>query len=218
MRYAALRTLSAIAFGVVIGAVAPWPKASPTPVIGPGSVAYQAQAQAQARRSNMLTGALLVFGDSLTVGLATSLVAPDAENFGINSDTIAGLTARLPLYRLAGQRGVVLAVGLNDFAPATAGWCAAYARLLAAIPAPIPVTAVSITPTARGTLPANSDIDRANAQIRLACAARPGCRFLDLNHRLRDASGFLARRFDAGDGIHLSPAGSAAWVAMLRQK
>ena len=211
--------VAALAAGLLAGAIGYrtiQPKPPQPPVIGPGSISYEMTAAAQARRSQMLVGALLVFGDSLTVGLATSLVAPDAENFGINSDTIAGLTARLPLYRLAGQRGVVLAIGLNDFAPAPAGWRAAYARLLAAIPPTIPVTAVSITPTARGSLPANSDIDRANGQIRLACADRPGCRFLDLNSHLKDRSGFLDRQFDAGDGIHLSPAGSRVWIAMLK--
>jgi hypothetical protein len=40
---------------------------------------------------------VLFVGDSLTFSLATSLLSPRTENFGISGDTIEGVLYRLPL-------------------------------------------------------------------------------------------------------------------------
>lgn len=216
MRY----VIGAAIIGLVAGALGyrathRLPPAPPLPpVIGPGSVAYEKQVESQVRRAAQLEGSLMFFGDSLTVGLATSKIAPDAENFGINSDTLLGLTRRIGSYRLAGQRGVILEIGINDLRPAVpAGFRANYSKLLAKPPQSVPIIAVSITPTGPMGLPTNREVDLANAEIQRACQNRRGCRYLDLNTRLK-TDGHLASRFDAGDGIHLSPAGSLVWAAM----
>ncbi len=192
------------------------PPAPPSlPVIGPGSIAYEKAVEAQVRRAAQLEGSLMFFGDSLTVGLATSKIADNAENFGINSDTILGLTRRIGSYNLEGQRAVNLEIGINDLRPLVpARFKDSYSQLLAKIPSSVPVVALSITPTGPKSLPTNREVDLANGKIRLACQERAGCRYLDLNTRLK-ADGHLALRFDAGDGIHISPAGSLIWATML---
>jgi hypothetical protein len=65
-------------------------------------------------------------------------------------------------------------------------------------------------------LPTNREMDLTNGEIRLACQERLGCWYLDLNTRLK-ADGHLALGFDAGDGIHISPAGSEILAAMVSE-
>jgi hypothetical protein len=63
----------------------------------PFGTAYEDAVVLQERRSAQFDRTVLFVGDSLTFSLATSLLSPRTENFGISGDTIEGVLYRLPL-------------------------------------------------------------------------------------------------------------------------
>ncbi len=185
-------------------------------VIGPGSHSYHAEAMQQARRSAQVKDGVFFFGDSQTVGLATSNIARKSENFGISGDTVDGLIGRMPLYHLDGARLMVLEIGINNWAvDKFQGFGAKYQRLLSLIPAQIPVVAVAIFPVnahaGKSFAGAPTAIIEANRGIENACKRRPACTFLDLTPTMAELGGDLKAAYEVGDGEHLSTAGYEVW-------
>jgi lysophospholipase L1-like esterase len=85
------------------------------------------------------------------------------------------------------------------------------------IPAGVPVLVDAVLPVdeAAVDLYGNAEVRAANAVIARACAARPGCRFVDTSGGLAGPGGGLDPRFHDGDGLHLNPEGQRAWRAAL---
>lgn len=185
----------------------------PMPITGPGAPQYETEVARQVARSQLLPdGAVLLFGDSHTVALPGSIVAANTENFGINSDTTAGLLARLTRYRLDGAHAVVLAIGFNDLhRQDPAGFGVQYRRLLSMIPPGVSVIAVAVFPAA------GLEIAAYNRQINDSCAAVTGCRVLDISGILIGQGGALAAGYADSDGDHLSALGTALWAKALRE-
>jgi lysophospholipase L1-like esterase len=189
--------------------------------IGPGSVAYSAQVLEQSRRSQQIDDEVLFFGDSITAALPMSNISARSENFGIVADTVEGLTGRLSAYRLAGNRAVVLAIGVNNLPDGLVRFEEKYRTLLALIPQSIPIIAVAITPVGQSVSVAYKPpgyvdaIRKANGVIDLLCRTARRCQFLDLFQVFEDGNGLLQSSFDAGDGLHLSAAAYAVWIKKL---
>jgi lysophospholipase L1-like esterase len=192
---------------------------------GPATAQWKAEVTQQAQRSQQLHDAVVFFGDSLTVGLATSNVAARSENFGIDGDSIDWLLLRLPRYDLIGTKAIVIEIGINNWLQeghsGFDGFANKYRTLLGSLPQSVPIVAVAI-------LPVNShaaalikgrwfpgDIRQANHQIADQCRQVSNCRYLDSSILLADQSGKLKPKYDSGDGVHLSTTGYAAWSALL---
>lgn len=181
-------------------------------LVGPGSLAYELETARQITRSQQMNGAIAFLGDSLTVGLATSQVAGNTENYGIPSETVAGAAGRAKHLDWRGARQVVVAVGVNSLdSPA---FQSDFKALLGAIPRP--VVAVAIFPARPPDGPAWPVIARANAMIQKLCSERQDCLFLDLSKQLgRD--GALRPELSQPDGVHLTPAAYRVYADALRK-
>ena len=187
---------------------------------GPGSIAYKAEVGQQSRRSQQVDGAVLFFGDSNTVALATSNISDRSENFGINGDTIEGLTVRIAAYRIVSNRAIVLAIGTNDVPDGLPHFEEKYAALLALLPQAIPIVIVAIPPMSQTAMLKYSPhgynvIPQTNRAISVVCRSIQRCRYLDLFTLLENGNGFLQSSYDVGDGFHLSTAAYLVWVKKL---
>jgi lysophospholipase L1-like esterase len=162
------------------------------------------------------------FGDSITVGLATSNVASKSENFGINGDTIDGLLLRVPHYKLDGARMIVVAIGVNNWEKdRLAKFGEKYEKLLQLFPQSVPVIVSAILPvnTHSKAYPmlanARPAILGANRDIALVCGRHAKCQFVDISSKLTMPSGDLAPRYDVGDGVHISSDAYQVWTQAL---
>lgn len=169
-------------------------------------------------------GSVLFFGDSLTQGLCVSAVSPNGVNFGIASDTTAGLRERIGKYREASERAscVVLAIGINDSAYRSIDEAMSnYSAILANLPDDVSVVVSSL-------LPVDDTADKvtvarvqwvADFNQRLATMAEkmPAITYVDCVPALdTDGDGRLDGHNHVGDGIHLSTAGNLAWASVLK--
>ena len=183
---------------------------------------FVAESLQQSRRSVQMHDTAVFIGDSITVGLATSNIAPRAENFGIDGDTIDGLTTRLPHYNLTQSRIIVLEIGINNYRrDKLANFGVKYRQLLRILPPNIPIVAMAIFPInehANDWIPASDAsvaIKKANREIDLACQQVSTCTFLDLSSSLANADGYIKPIYEVGDGIHLSEAAYKVWASAL---
>jgi lysophospholipase L1-like esterase len=171
------------------------------------------------------SGALIIVGDSIMEGLKPGLIAPDAVNFGLGGITTRMLMVRWPLLRsIDAARLIVIGVGVNDLKYRTPSEIAAdYAKLLALTPR-VPKIAVSVLPVDEQTdamrrrpYLKNEAIRDLNTRIKLACEARPDCRYLDAWPEMLDSGTHQLRGpYHGGDGWHLSDAGGRALAAEIR--
>lgn len=82
----------------------------------------------------------------------------------------------------------------------------------------VPLTFLSIK-VSPARLNIHNDIYRTNELIRAETANRPNCQFIDMTTPLLDPqSGVPRRAYFQPDGLHLSPAGYAAWRDVLLPK
>lgn len=184
---------------------------------------YRAVLEQAARARNDPPGRTVLLGDSMIAGLDAGRVAPEAVNFGLSGDTIPTLRARLPtLQTVATARRLVVGIGVNDLkyrAPLRVA--ADAAALLAALPAGVGVTLLSPLPVDEAAPAARGRPYLRNAGIRVvadgmraACAARPGCAFVDAWPAIRRDAGGGGAPFGP-DGWHLSAAGDAIVAGLL---
>jgi len=165
-------------------------------------------------------GSVLFVGDSIMQGLCVSAVADGAVNYGIGWDTTVGVLRRVRQYRSPARcRAVVLAVGHNDLGRrSNAEILANYEAILSAIPPHVPVVVSAVLPTDQSATghKRNARIADLNEGLARLCAARGRCYWVDSAAKLVDAAGNLDLRYHDGDGVHLSQAGYAVWMADLR--
>jgi lysophospholipase L1-like esterase len=188
----------------------------------PDTQQWKTQVRQQVRRSTQFDGISLFMGDSLTFGMAVSNLPFKAENFGINGDTVVGLAARVPRYSYKGVDRIYLQIGVNDWQrDRWHSYEADYRKVLAALPAGVPLVLQSLTPTGVdapnwfNTGLHTASLKAENERLRLLCAARRNCSFIDLATPLSGADGHLLPAYDSGDGIHLTSCGYEAWRAVL---
>src|SRR4051812_4893296 len=165
-------------------------------------------------------GAALFLGDSQLAAMDVGALADHATQLSVTGDTARGVAARVRDYApaLRGARLVVLHVGTNDlrYRPPEA-LRRPYARILAAVPPGVPVVVTDVLPVDERAFRAygNAEVGAANRVIAQACAARPGCRFVETAAVLRDAGGGLDPRYRLEDGLHLNEGGNRVWRTAL---
>lgn len=167
--------------------------------------------------------AVLFIGDSITQGLCVAAVHPHGVNYGIGSDTTAGVLHRLNLYASVDRAAaVVLAIGVNDLRRRDDAAilvnierirdhvCARTALLVSAI-LPLDERNESVAPGV------NKRIAALNAGIAHLCHEHVNCGFIHAGKALCDESGNLAAAHHVGDGVHPNTAGYAIWIEALKQ-
>ncbi|HYM31906.1 MAG TPA: GDSL-type esterase/lipase family protein [Candidatus Cybelea sp.] len=165
---------------------------------------------------------VVMVGDSLTA------MAPWSEmtgcvrliNRGVESDSSRGVLARIDGIIALRPNAVFLMIGANDIRLGIADTETA-ANIVAVLDrlseAGIHAYVVPVLPVARAFPSAadfNRNVDKLNAAIGAALAARPGVTVIDVGPEVRDARGFLKDEFSF-DGIHLRAAGYAVWLAAI---
>ena len=171
---------------------------------------------------NVPRAAVLFVGDSITQGLCVAAVTERGVNYGVGGDTTAAVLERLSGYESRKRvRAVVLAAGVNDIARGVQDDLILenYRAMLSQIPETVPVVLSAVLPVEESLVVyaplRNARIAQVNQQARALCASRSNCVYVDSGGRLKDAKGMLAWEFHTGDGIHLSTAGYAVWIADL---
>lgn len=203
--------------GCVSDAAPPCPARLPVPIAR--VLDEHLAAQQHVVDAQLPDGATVFFGDSITEALYAPGVVPGAVNYGIGGNTTANLLARLPGYRsLPRARRVVVAIGINDVmrGSAAADVVAGVARVMDAVPQGPDIAIVGLLPIneakrGEGRMRTVGEVNRGLRALAAECGR---CRFVDPSGMA--LGGELAPAFDSGDGLHLSPAGYAAFAGVLR--
>ncbi len=176
--------------------------------------------RAQLRRlgGSVDPGAVMFVGDSILASLDIGALVDRGVQLSIAGDTTRRVISRLDTYPLAGARLVVFHVGTNDLLyREPAELFRPFARMLTRVPAHVPVVLSAVLPVDERVMHryGNADVRAVNRVMAQACAARPGCTFVDAAAAVTDAAGGLDPRYHAGDGLHLNSAGNRTWRAAL---
>jgi lysophospholipase L1-like esterase len=176
--------------------------------------------RAQLRRlaDSVDPGAVLFVGDSILASLDVGALVDRGVQLSISGDTTRRVISRINHYPLATARLVVFHVGTNDllyrepdelYRP--------FARMLKEVPANVPVVLSAALPVDERVTRryGNADVRAVNRVMAQACAARPGCTFVDAGAAVTDAAGGLDPRYHDGDGLHLNGLGNRTWRAAL---
>jgi lysophospholipase L1-like esterase len=172
--------------------------------------------------SAVLPGSNLFFGDSLTQGLAVSVLNGRNVNFGIGQDTTVGLLKRLPDYSsLRHARAVVIAIGVNDL------WIRDvkktvenYAKILNEIPDAMPIIVNSVFPVDPSSLKSSLNhhlVHELNQKLIILSRSRENTTFIDMTSDFSDKNGALKPQFHVGDGLHINTAGYQVWIEKLEK-
>jgi lysophospholipase L1-like esterase len=174
--------------------------------------------------ANTPDGSVIFIGSSLIQGLSVAAVAREAVNFGIGTDTTAGVLNRLSNYKSIRQASaLVIYVGGNDFKRRNNDEILKnYSEITQLIPPQVPVVVNAILPVdenARSDLAGrNARSKELNSRLKLLCANRAAdCLFLDPTTRFIDSSGNLKKQYHDGDGVHLNGSGNLIWIQELKE-
>lgn len=176
---------------------------------------------------SVANGSVIFLGDSLTQGLNVAAVSTTqadstpAINYGIGMDTTLGLLTRVPQYSsLKNASQIVICIGINDLIRTTrsdAEILENYQRILEALPNDVPVLIQTLFPVDErvGMHGFNTRIRALNSAL-AQLAEREGHGFLDVHRAVVGEDGNLKAALHTGDGVHLSTAGYAVWIEMLK--
>jgi len=123
--------------------------------------------------------------------------------------------------------GVVLYAGENDLAPVlfrrpdpAEGVVCGLRELICGLLRELPGVSIWCLALKRShSRPASwPAVDQVNTQLEEWCATQAGVEFIDTCHPLLDESGRPRRELFCLDGIHLNPAGYAAWTSAVRPR
>ena len=168
-------------------------------------------------------GAVLFIGDSITQGLCVAAICEHGVNYGIGSDTTAGVIERLPLYASVERvAAVVLAIGVNDLRGRGDVFILENMRLiLEKITPHAPVVVSAVLPLDERVKTVGADrnkrIASLNEGIASLAASFARCVYVDAGPLLLDEEGCLAAAYHVGDGVHPNTAGYEKWIAVLRE-
>lgn len=168
-------------------------------------------------------GAVLFIGDSITQGLCVAAICEHGVNYGIGSDTTAGVLDRLPLYSsIARAAAVVLAIGVNDLGRRDNEFILENMReILKYVTEDAPVVVSAILPLDENVASVGKDrntrIAQLNKSIESLCGEFPDSVFVDASPLLLDDAGNLAESHHVGDGVHPNTKGYEVWIKVLRE-
>jgi lysophospholipase L1-like esterase len=172
---------------------------------------------------NVLNQSVIFIGDSILHRLPVSAVANPAVNYGIESDTTAGVILRMPTYNsIKNARAVVIAIGINDMKYRSNGSILDnFKEIARQIPSHVPVVFSAIFPVDlevrdewKGI--SNDRIRELNLKLKDITETSDNLFFVNAGSQLIDRKGNLADEFHNGDGVHLNPQGNAIWISKLK--
>ena len=176
--------------------------------------------------ANVPNGAIIFIGDSLTQSLCVSSVAQPAVNYGIGSDTSAGVLKRLEYYQsIKRAKAVILAIGTNDLRfRGNDEIIENIEAIRLQIPSGTPVIISSVLPVdfeAKDNWnPPNrrNRVRELNERLKLFCIQAEHTWFVNTPSAMVDNAGNLRDDLHVGDGLHLSLKGNRIWGSALKNK
>jgi lysophospholipase L1-like esterase len=177
---------------------------------------------------NVPEQAIVFIGDSIMQGLCVTAIGHPSVNYGIGSDTTAGVLQRLPEYEsIARASVVVLAIGVNDMKRRpNADILRNISAIVERIPDTVPVIISALLPLneeARQKRVPNwtgASLERINAlnnDLSQLERSRGVLEFVNAGPDLVDETGNLSATLHDGDGVHLNAAGNAIWIEHLKE-
>jgi len=170
---------------------------------------------------NMPDGMVIMIGDSLVQGFNPALLSYSTANYGIGRDTTEGVLNRIPSYAsLSNAKAIVLAVGINDLkVRSNEKTIENYQAILKSLPGHVPVIICGIMPVAE-SYPYSylkPRILRLNTELEDLSRGFQNVYYVTPAFALTDQFGWLAKDYDAGDGVHLNGAGNLIWAKELNE-
>lgn len=174
---------------------------------------YRRMVASQLRQDAQIpNGSVFFLGDSHVQGLYTEGIG---ANFGIGSDTTAGLLARIPKYRsLRKASKIFVEIGCNDLDADAQASASRILRVINALPKCKSIYVCSLLPSAGRFAKYNKTKIEVN---RIVASTSGRFIFLDVFTPLADAAGALDAQFDSGDGVHLNPDGYRVFQVEIRK-
>lgn len=173
---------------------------------------------------NIDNGSIIFLGDSLTQSLNVTAISQNAVNYGIGSDTTYGLLNRLSNYKSINQAdAIVLSIGINDFIYNRSPDLIIdnYKKIFDYIPEDKNIYLnslfpVSLTYTKNNSKVSIEKIKKLNNELARVCSLKPKCKYLNNYDYFSDKSGYLNKKYDVGDGIHINTKGYDLWINILK--
>jgi lysophospholipase L1-like esterase len=169
------------------------------------------------------TGATIFLGDSITMGLATAAVSPNAVNYGIAWQRSDQLIKSMDSYQsMARASRVFVMIGTNDvLQEREADIQSRYQTILAKMPANVEVVMSSIPPVGDIFFVDGRKVDDKNVRnlvtiAKTVCEADKRCRFVNAYEAL-STDGKPTQGVLLPDQVHLSPKGYQLWIEALHR-
>lgn len=164
---------------------------------------------------------VIFIGDSIIQGLNVSAVSDKAVNYGIGSDTTAGVLKRLPYYQsLRSAKAVVMAIGVNDLKKRdNSEIIENYKSILEFLGSDVRIVICAILPLdekIERRTGLNSRIQKINHSLLTLSREHPNSTFLDPGENLLDEDGNLNSSYHIGDGLHLNAQGYKILIQHLQ--
>ncbi len=165
-------------------------------------------------------------GDSLTARMDADALFPglDCCNFGVNGDTVAGVSARIDAVCEAEPDCLVLLIGINDLAQGMTAdaYLSQMDALLADFSARLPESRLLLESLYPVNSKLNPRLSRALCDTVSTCNAelqkladKHGFRFADVHNALCEAGSTLLNPSYTADGLHINEAGYAVVAQQL---
>ena len=166
----------------------------------------------QAMDASVPAGASIFLGDSITQGLATAAVSPASVNYGIGFATSTELLENISRYQSLNRASVIfLMIGINDIRQGkTEGLTERLDAIATAMPNDVPLVWSGIMPVYSDKIEP-TQIESANRVIKVLCAAREKCAYVDTQEIFSSGGAGLFR-----DALHPNNQGYAKWIDALR--
>jgi len=174
--------------------------------------------------NNVPNGAIVFIGDSITQGLCVSAVASPSVNYGIGSDTTAGVLQRLPFYKsIKRARAIVIAIGINDIKRRSNDKILEnYRFIIDQLPKTTPVIFSAVLPLDEEVREEwkgynQGYIKDLNSRLKHLVSEAENLFFIDAGPLLVDENGNLSDIYYDADGLHLNSKGNTIWINVLRK-
>lgn len=170
---------------------------------------------------NALEQQIVFIGDSHIQGLAVNTIESNSINLGIGHEDINGMLDRIEQYSsLKTARAVIIMIGFNDLRRLSVEEVSKKFRDLIAhfkLSAPVYINELLPISESADSNNLNNKIRRYNKFLRELCVKNQSITCIMLHDKFINPKGFLASKYDSGDGIHLSKEGYSQWISILTE-
>lgn len=167
---------------------------------------------------------VLFIGDSMIQGLAVSEISKDAINFGIGTETVSGVHARLTEYSSVNTANCLfINVGINDLLKghSVSSTVQEFSSLLATFSDHPRILIGEVLPVRNSTTKlarASRDIVALNAHLAVEVEKYDNVSLIKQHDVFLGAGNEMSDSYHNGDGLHLNTTGYVVWINHLKMQ